>query len=160
MAAETESRELKRLVAVRFGCDRCGRRFASHGFCPDCADEPLLDLADKEVRRLLVSLEDSFDPQVQEQEEKIVMVVWTIPFIFVALFVMFIFHLAYERELITAVTSQGLHIGLAVVLGGAYFWVTLLKAKPMTQNASKLCEIPEEEWKLLHMLAEEEQADR
>ena len=42
----------------RFFCERCRRRYDHKGDCPRCAEEPLLDLADDDMR-LMIDEQDS-----------------------------------------------------------------------------------------------------
>ncbi|MFC1610735.1 hypothetical protein ACFL6C_07245 [Myxococcota bacterium] len=43
----------------RFYCEKCRNRFPTPGSCPRCVGEPLLDLADDEVRYMLESFDDN-----------------------------------------------------------------------------------------------------
>jgi hypothetical protein len=47
------------LAAARYHCANCHHRAAAPGGCPKCPDEPLLDLADTEVRLMLSQQDDA-----------------------------------------------------------------------------------------------------
>lgn len=45
-------------MSKRYFCERCTAGFDAAGDCPDCKDEPLLDLSDPETMRFLEEQDD------------------------------------------------------------------------------------------------------
>lgn len=43
----------------RFFCEECTQRYGGPGDCADCEGEPLLDLANEEVRRLIIDFDEA-----------------------------------------------------------------------------------------------------
>jgi hypothetical protein len=56
--AATSAGMPKETKSGRFLCERCRRRYDRKGDCPRCAEEPLLDLADDDMR-LMIDEQDS-----------------------------------------------------------------------------------------------------
>lgn len=55
----TEATGATEARVLRYHCALCHHRAAAPGSCPHCPDEPLLDLADAEVRLMLEQADDA-----------------------------------------------------------------------------------------------------
>lgn len=156
MSSDTLSLRLETLATRRFGCDHCGKRFPGHGFCPDCPEEPLLDLADPYVREL-VGQEPSEGMLVSAPGVR-----WKFsnPFRFAIIAATIggcyyvVMHPDDIAYLLTE-TEAGLVLWVGLIVAVTIYRIYEINTRVFKPRiASKLAEISEEEWRLLALLNE------
>lgn len=156
MNTATLAPELANLAKQRYGCDCCGARFESHGFCTTCNDEPLLDLADEQVQAMFQGLGEYHEPaSLKDRAWKRAVSMGILILLSPYLFFYDYFFDRYPGEMFWSdwsLTTRAL--ANVAFLIAAWFAAKRLDDVGTIEAQSKLSRISPEEWRMLSMLKE------
>lgn len=158
MSADSLALRLEALATQRFGCDHCGKRFPGHGFCPNCPDEPLLDLADPHVQDMIRQAPPEHGSADEPRARRKFFA--AIQFSITAATIGGALYLFMNPDLITHLLTKNIAVplllfGISMVFGILRVYELMSQISPPPIRL-KLADISEDEWYLLAMLNDKE----